>query len=430
MRSSTAALRDADSVLSAGLVGVLPLYPRDKVPISTLAPRGAYSASNDLRSILEWQALWPDCNWGGVTGDSWLVVDFDLDVAGAAETVAALEARFGAFPPTARVLTSRGCHLYYRVPVGARVHPSKLGPGIEVRTGYGMYNVIPTSVHPSGRRYEWDRPLRFATFAPDWLLRLDVLTHCQDQVPAPGTTASLPNQPQRTAMGEALRAAFSDWRVVLHVAPMVGIDADRLSRTRKVRCPLGGPGHDQHPSAAVIHGENGVFGVYSFHDCRRDDRRFWLFAEIYAGRSFGVMRSLSPHQLAASSVRLLVDSGLATRPIDSPLLLPSAVESGLRATAQAIEDSYAVGRWLGCADAGVPLVPEYLGAITGATPRQARYDLAKLVDAGLIAATGRDARCQLWTPTREMGRNTILCANEYLRRAGQVVGRPVTRRAA
>jgi putative DNA primase/helicase len=94
----------------------------------------------------------------------------------------------GRLPKTVKVLTSRGFHLYYRLPDGIVVGNRKLAPGLDLK-GDGGYVVGPGSVHPTGALYKlqdgrriYDR--EFA-LAPDWLIELAA------------KPATQPRQPQR-----------------------------------------------------------------------------------------------------------------------------------------------------------------------------------------------------------------------------------------
>ena len=59
-----------------------------------------------------------------------------------------------------------GVHYVFRMPEGARL-PAKLGPGVDLLHG-NHYFIVEPSVHPSGRRYEWE-------ISPFELTELDVL---------------------------------------------------------------------------------------------------------------------------------------------------------------------------------------------------------------------------------------------------------------
>lgn len=107
---------------------------------------------------------------GLATGRRSGVFVVDLDVKGAKDGIAALEA-LGDVPPTLAARTgSGGLHLYFQWP-GHEVRNSagKLGPGIDIR-GDGGYVVQPPSAHVSGRQYEWLNWGTPVAPAPAWLL--------------------------------------------------------------------------------------------------------------------------------------------------------------------------------------------------------------------------------------------------------------------
>ncbi len=84
------------------------------------------------------------------------VVVFDIDGAPGQETLAELENRLGALPPT--WMSFRGdpdrYHLWFRCQDNVR-WPGKLGAGLDVVYRHYRYMVLPPSVHPDGGQYRW-----------------------------------------------------------------------------------------------------------------------------------------------------------------------------------------------------------------------------------------------------------------------------------
>jgi P4 family phage/plasmid primase-like protien len=112
-----------------------------------------------------------DLEYSEATLDSWLadnrphnlgtivpdgVVVFDIDGKPGQETLAELEGRLGALPPT--WMSFRGdpdrYHLWYVCPEGL-TWPGKLGAGLDVIYRHYRYMVCPPSVHPDGGQYRW-----------------------------------------------------------------------------------------------------------------------------------------------------------------------------------------------------------------------------------------------------------------------------------
>ena len=148
-----------------------------KHPLAAAVPSGCLDASADGAAVRAWWFALPRANVAIATGPTsgiW-VLDIDREAAGF-ETLAALEARHGALPDTATVITGGlGEHRYFAYP--AEEVPSRAGiaPGLDTR-GAGGYVVAPPSRHESGRRYTWSlgyspAEIRFAA-APTWLLEL------------------------------------------------------------------------------------------------------------------------------------------------------------------------------------------------------------------------------------------------------------------
>jgi len=150
---------------------VFPLVPRDKNP---LTEHGFKDASTKEAQIRSWWTRWPDANVGVPTGapSGWLVLDVDPRNGGD-ESLEALIAQHGRLPDSAGQITGgAGRHIVLRFP-GLPV-PKTLAPGIDLK-GDGGYVVVAPSVHPSGRRYQWDgmagaKALLNLADPPAWLL--------------------------------------------------------------------------------------------------------------------------------------------------------------------------------------------------------------------------------------------------------------------
>ena len=146
-----------------------PLKPHDKTPLLTEWPA---RATSELQQLIRWQADYPDCNWGIVTGakSGLLVVDLDGE-----DGLNWLKARVDdgeALPESWAVRTGRGLHLYFALPrnVAIRTSTGKVATGVDIRAERG-YVVAPPSLHPSGKRYEVVDESCPLSPPPEWLLR-------------------------------------------------------------------------------------------------------------------------------------------------------------------------------------------------------------------------------------------------------------------
>lgn len=107
-------------------------------------------------AIIEWFTKNPVHNLGLVTGRGFLSIDVDLD-RGGKESLARLEAELGPLPPTVRVNTGHGYHLWFKYPE-AQIIPcgrDKPFPGIDIRGENGLA-VAPGSRHFTGVLYEYE----------------------------------------------------------------------------------------------------------------------------------------------------------------------------------------------------------------------------------------------------------------------------------
>lgn len=109
-----------------------------------------------------------DTNVGIATGAVSGLLVLDLD---SAEAVAEAEAL--GLPDTLTVRTGKGLHAYFKHPGGKVGNRAGIKPGWDIR-GDGGYVVGPGSLHPSGKRYEWQHPPGLFDLAPvpNWLAQM------------------------------------------------------------------------------------------------------------------------------------------------------------------------------------------------------------------------------------------------------------------
>jgi hypothetical protein len=155
-------------------MSILPLVPRGKRPLNA-GGRGYLDASADEHQVQAWWSLTPDANVGLVPGPSGLVI---IDIDGPEGEEHARSYGLHAIK-TLSVTTGRaerGRHLYFRHP-GFLVSNRSLAPHLDVRGDKG-YVLLPPSVHPTGRRYEWSGETEIA---PLPRAVLDALRACQER---------------------------------------------------------------------------------------------------------------------------------------------------------------------------------------------------------------------------------------------------------
>lgn len=174
-------------------MSVFPLVPRGKKPLNA-GGRGYLDASADPRQAEAWWSLTPDANIGLVPGLSGLVI-IDIDGPEGEEHAR----RFGLHgTKTLSVRTGRaecGQHLYFRHP-GFPVSNRSLAPHLDVRGDRG-YVLVPPSVHPTGRRYEWNGETEIA---PLPRAVLDALRGCPEPDLEP-TEWHAPSSVDRAVLG-------------------------------------------------------------------------------------------------------------------------------------------------------------------------------------------------------------------------------------
>lgn len=129
------------------------------------------------KEISGWFERWPDANVAIVTGKISDLVVLDVDPQhGGDDSLTDLERRFAPLPETVEAISGGGGrHVYFAHPGDVLRNRVGLAPGIDLRGDGGMI-IAPPSVHPSGRRYEWEvshHPDDVALAPlPSWLLTL------------------------------------------------------------------------------------------------------------------------------------------------------------------------------------------------------------------------------------------------------------------
>jgi sugar phosphate isomerase/epimerase len=149
-----------DTYRHAGWHGVIPLPPRKKAwpPGGYTGETGAWPSAADC-------ITWADGDEGA--GNIALrlphgVLGVDVDDYGdkhGAQTVAQVEARWGALPATWLTSSRDGASgiRLFRVPEGL-AFPGELGPSVELIQHRYRYAVVWPSIHPEGRTYRWVGP--------------------------------------------------------------------------------------------------------------------------------------------------------------------------------------------------------------------------------------------------------------------------------
>lgn len=158
---------------------VLPLVPQDKRPLGTLVRRGMLDATTDPEVIRGWWQEAPEAGVGiSLAASGLMAIDVDPRNGGA-DTFQDIQAAHGSLISNVMAFTGGGGehHVFGLPPGGGFTLPGLLGPGVDVKVN--GYIVVEPSIHPSGKRYEWEAsssPLDGVAPSPlpDWLRSLRV----------------------------------------------------------------------------------------------------------------------------------------------------------------------------------------------------------------------------------------------------------------
>ena len=140
-------------------LAVFPLIPKDKRPLTA---NGFKDATTDVEKVEYWWNIHPDANIGIATGrpsGGIVVVDMDIDddedKDGYLSFTKWVNENYLILPETWLSITGRGgYHMIFKSSFPVK---SRIGwlDAVDVRSD-GGYIVAPPSIHPNGRRYEWE----------------------------------------------------------------------------------------------------------------------------------------------------------------------------------------------------------------------------------------------------------------------------------
>jgi Bifunctional DNA primase/polymerase, N-terminal len=188
-----------------------------------------------LDEIRHWWGAWPDANVGIITGVISRLGVLDVDPRnGGLWTLAELDARGGRMPDDNPLVETGSLGLHHYFQLDAPLPKAAPFQGIEVQAD-GALVVAPPSLHHSGRRYRWLRPLDSPRpLVPAWL-RWAVET-----VSAP---PAAPVVPLQDASSDDVLAALLEAGLYLR--------AHRRRGLHRIRCPWSSE-HSKPDAEAVV----------------------------------------------------------------------------------------------------------------------------------------------------------------------------------
>lgn len=146
---------------------VFPVKTKDKTP---LTGAGFRDATTDERQIVDWWTRWRTANVGVACGASDIVV-VDVDLPHGPESIRTLDVHL---PATLTQRTgSGGTQFIYKAPPWKLRNTTGRLPGVGKLLGVdlradGGYIIVPESVHPNGKTYEWVHRV-WPEPCPEWL---------------------------------------------------------------------------------------------------------------------------------------------------------------------------------------------------------------------------------------------------------------------
>ncbi|WP_350309471.1 MULTISPECIES: bifunctional DNA primase/polymerase [unclassified Corynebacterium] len=137
-------------------LAVLPLKPRDKMPIHAAGGQGGFhQATTNPDQIRAWWSQHPNANIGARPPAGCIILDVDPGNGGATTWAATVP---DGYQPEHHTFTTRtgsgGWHAWYLLPFD-RPTRSTAGDGIDLRTHRNGHVVMPPSIHPTtGQAYQ------------------------------------------------------------------------------------------------------------------------------------------------------------------------------------------------------------------------------------------------------------------------------------
>ncbi len=249
----------------ADSVSIIPVEGRGKKPLIPWAEFQSRIATGEERE--EWHRRFPGCNWGLVTGKISGLVALDFD----GEEGLALRKEKNVYGPIPTNLTGRGCHCLFRYPGREIRNGANLLPGLDIR-GDGGYIVIPPSIHPSGKKYEWQIPpwmVDELPKLPEWvwplLKRNDtvVVPPASAKVPVadglpPGADRGARNATAARVAGSLYKKGLSEGAVLTLMHQWNKKNRPPLSDDELIRVvqSIAKAENRQHPPTQVVRGED------------------------------------------------------------------------------------------------------------------------------------------------------------------------------
>jgi Bifunctional DNA primase/polymerase, N-terminal len=361
---------------------VLPLEPRAKLPATSVIrkTRGTSSwktfaarhASPD--EIAAWAELEPAHNVGilcGETSGNLAVVDVDTGLP-ADVTV----------PFTATARTGRGKQFYASSDTPATTTRFEWG---ELR-GEGSYCVAPESLHPNGRRYEWE------THPDEGIASLTEFSLAREHQAKPENLSSLlsTNQPLSGLLGFAFATCPTPETADAYAA-VLGLPFERLGKA--FECVL----HPEaHPSATLW--PHRQTGELLFHDFHARDREWVWLPTLYAWLSGHSHESLSRSAYVTWAKRLDIEAGVAVPASVARADLPADAPPGLRQLYDGFLRLFEA-RWLYSPGEPAPFSHRFAAVWCCCAKATVEKHFPELRRLGLARYAGRDARgTSLWLP--------------------------------
>jgi hypothetical protein len=393
----------------------IPVFPVtvDKTPFE--GTHGFKDATKSRSQLEAWRKLYPHALIGIPTGTRTdiAVLDFDHCRPEDLESrIAAVEREFGQLPETARVSTPRGFHFYFRC--GGRRFRSctRFMENMDLKAD-GGYVVAPPSVSIHGE-YKVDTsgstamaplPSSFAGLGPNGSRKAGIPSK-MNKPRNPGNLhtsgvhnlgENFPLEP-KLSVGDVI-ALLQNERVLALVCSKLGIKS-----RGSFKCPIH---EERHPSANLIRGNNGNYGVYCFHgrseecvetaDGDTAPKAFYLLPEVYACKVGGRERRLDAGELRFYSLKLLVDSGVVQPyPVEFEPL-PADVPQSARDVYETVLEIARV-RWINDPGSPIPLARGFLKDLAGLSETTVRAGIAWLERHGYIRHVGCTGRLYLWMP--------------------------------
>lgn len=416
-------------------------------------------ATTDEAQIRQWWTTrWPQANPGIICGQGSGIIALDIDRRnGGEEGLRTLEAMYAPLPMTWTALPYDGYHYFFRAPANLILKHGYLASGVELigegsnLVGVGTWRA-PDTKCPEGHHYTWADCQRPADIPlaelPAWVIDRAMKKGLVQTVTTPQVSSQTLGASQVESQSDHLRsdggisdtravfllaypstpllemselpvkldraavkALFSDWRVVQRCLSVLGL-SHVTGTGKKFHCVIH---KDEKPSASLMKAKDGEYRYVDFHHEKHEGEGTpitYSLTSLYYRKRTGlpVTTRLNASSYLTWSLRLLIDAGVLPPAVIKAPKLKGEVTFYEKTVYEGFQSLLAT-KWIRTDKAPTPFTWEFAAAWCGISKAHVSQAMKELLAKGYIRGTGDFAKnAALFT----LGTRSLI--NRHLRR--------------